>query len=608
MNYTKLTLFILMLLGINQVLATELYVRPDGGTWAQCNGQTNTAYSAEETGKNCAVKHIFELLDPQDSVVRMNGGDTVNIMNNSDGSEAEYAMGSYGDYTSGNCYSAWGYSCYMPPIPSGTEQQPTIIRGGNTTSCDVKPVLWGTGRATYIFNIDNAEHIQVSCLTITDKSSCVGASGYPDEALKCDRSEPYDKPFADTGILMRDSKEILLKDLNIQGLSKGILGGRLENVTLDNVNLHANYSVGWDGDIAYTGGDGSANTGTITFKNSSITFNGCGLVYNPGYSNHEQPHACAKQDIGGYGDGLGTGQTGGDWVFDNVKVLHNNSDGIDLLYHSLGGKITIKNSHIEGNAGNQLKIAGNSEVTNNIIMGNCGWNSRQAAELGANGENCRALGTALSLSYTHTDTQINIINNTVFSEGDCIVSGGNRTGVADGTQTLNVINNVFYALIDWHQSSSENACMYYTDDPFPINRIHNNLIHQTKGYADPCQNFQANVPNGEVASICTTSSGPYFDHDDYSVTSNPMFSNIDLGKRYTKYDIETLTSEINKPLLSSGDSPLINSGFDGHISGITIPSTDYFGDERIGKPDIGAVEYKIKPKPPTILNVTKVPK
>lgn len=605
--HIKITLLLLMLFSIQHAMSADLYVRPDGGTWQQCNGSANVPYSVSISNKACAVKHLFELLDPQNGDVRMNGGDTVNIMNNSDGSAAEYAMGRHGDYTSGNCGASWAYDCAMPSIPGGTLANPTRIRGGDSNVCTTKPTLWGTARAKYILNIDNADYVELSCLTVTDKNSCIGASGYPDNNLICDRSAPYDKDFADTGLLMKDAKEITLKDMDIQGLSKGIHAGRLENVTLNNVNLYANYSVGWDGDINYlAGGNSSSNTGTITFKNSSITFNGCGLIYNPGASNHGHPHACAKQDLGGYGDGVGTGETGGDWIFDNVKVLHNNSDGIDLLYHHLGGTVTVKNSHFEGNAGNQLKVAGNSEIINNIIMGNCAWNSRQESSLGGNGENCRALGTALSLSYTHVDTKINLVNNTVFSEGDCIMSGGNRTGVADGSQTLNVINNVFYAFVDYLSNNYENSCMYYTESPFPINQIHNNLIHKTKGFADPCNNFQDNVPSGEPGSICSTSSGPYYDHDDHSVVSNPQLTEINIGIEYNNYDIETLSAEINKPLPTSENSPLVNTGYNGVIAGVSIPDTDYFGDARIGKPDIGAIEYKVKPKSPVILNIRKV--
>jgi hypothetical protein len=600
----KFTIIILGLLSATQSFATEYFVRTDGGTWDQCNGQNNTPYSETVENRNCAVKHIFELLDPQESEVRISGSDIITIMNNSDGSPAEYAMGSHGDYTSGNCNSAWAYSCTMPSPPSGTSEKPTIIRGQTQNgTCSTKPILWGTGRAKNLLTIDGVSNIEVSCLTITDKSSCIGASGYPDSSLICDRSAPYNKAFADTGILVRDSSDIVITDVDVQGLNKGIHAGRLNNITLTRVNLFANYAVGWDGDIEYLGGTGSANTGTMTFKDSSISFNGCGLIYNPGHDNHNQPHACARQDIGGYGDGIGTGETGGNWVFENTKVLHNNSDGIDLLYRTLGGKITIKNSRVEGNAGNQIKVAGNAELTNNIIIANCAWNSRQEASLGGEGEICRAGGNPLSVHFTHDDTQISIINNTVYSEGDVILGSGNRTGVAAGNQSLIVVNNVFYGLVDYRQNF-ENTGMYYTEDPFPYTTIHNNLIHKPKSYGDPCNAFQSNIPTEGSAGLCTNAGvTTYYDNDDYTVISNPHFPEINLGIQYSGYDNATLENEATKPYPLDTSSPVINAGYSGVVGGVSIPTTDYFGNVRVGNPDIGAIEYAPKPKAPTINNI-----
>lgn len=191
--HIKITLLLLMLFSIQHAMSADLYVRPDGGTWQQCDGTANIPYSASISNKACAVKHIFELLDPQNGDVRMNGGDTVNIMNNSDGSAAEYAMGSHDDYTSGSCHSAWAYACAMPSVPSGTAMNPTIIRGGHSSACSTKPTLWGTGRAKHILNLDATEYVEISCLNITDKSSCIGASRFPDTSKICDRTAPYDK-------------------------------------------------------------------------------------------------------------------------------------------------------------------------------------------------------------------------------------------------------------------------------------------------------------------------------------------------------------------------------------------------------------------------------
>ena len=607
MNITmRILVFFTTMLAVSQALSVERYVRPDGGTWEQCDGTANVAYNSSITDKSCAVKHLFELLEPQTQEVRMEGGDIINIMNNEDGSPAEYTMGAHANYTQGKCSSSWNYACVAAPIPGGTESQPTIIRGGNSNTCTTKPVLWGYGRAKQILNIDKAEHIQLSCLTLTDKSSCIKAANYPVESTVCDRSKPYDKPFADTGLLIRDANNITLTDLDIQGLSKGIHAGRLKDISLLRVNLYANSAVGWDGDIEYMGGEGNSNSGTIRFTDSSINFNGCGLIYNPGEPDHNTPHSCAKQQYNGYGDGIGTGATGGDWIFDNVKVMHNNSDGIDLLYHSLGGSIVVKNSHIEGNGGNQIKLAGNSKIINSIIIGTCAWNTRQELSLGEHGENCRALGNALSLSQTHEDTKIQLINNTIYGEGDCLMGIGNRTGVALSSQSFYAINNVFYALPDWRSgfSEPENACLYYTKSPFYYMQIHNNVVHKPKTYEDPCNTFHKNVPADGSPGLCSTSSrGSYYDNFDYTINSNPRLSDINTGVRYSTYDSDTVEIESNKPYPLEFSSPLNSSGYSGSIDGVAMPNQDYYGNSRGDDVGVGAIRYRAKTKAPVIESI-----
>ena len=58
---------------------------------------------------------------------------------------------------------------------------------------------------------------------------------------------------------------------------------------------------------------------------------------------------------GGYGDGLGTGATAGNWVFEDSAFLHNTSDGLDLLYARAGSSITLRRVHAEGNAGDEIR-------------------------------------------------------------------------------------------------------------------------------------------------------------------------------------------------------------------------------------------------------------
>jgi hypothetical protein len=587
------------------VFGKELFVRPDGGTFSQCSGEVNQPFDAALNDRNCAVSHPFELLHAPTQEVRINGGDIITILNHSDGTVAEYEMGRHATYTEDSCNASWNYSCTMPGIPGGSATAPTIIRGAD---CNNKPVLWGSGRARNVVTIKDNSNIELSCLTITDKSSCVAAAGYPDSSLVCNRSAPYDKPFADTGIFMLNANNITLEHIDIKGLATGIHAGKISDTTLRDVHLFANSFAGWNGDVNYESHAGSSNSGTILFKDSSINFSGCGLVHAPGQSNHDQPHACAKQDLGGYGDALGTANTGGDWVFDNTTIMHNASDGIDLLYHVDGGKVTVKNSRIEGNSGNQLKVSGNTDIFNNIIISTCGWFASQDPALGAHGEICRAVGTAIVMNYSEATTTVNLVNNSVFSQGDCILTSGNR-GAAGGSQQqrLSIVNNIFYAGIDYYQKF-ENSCLYYTDAPFPLKEIHSNMIHLVKPHADPCNAFDTNTPANYVQPACTSTQQAVFDDSDYSILSNPQFLNLNLTKRYSAYDLPTLHREANQLRLSSESSPAINSGFSGVLgSGFAIPTTDFSGLSRGGAPDIGAHEFQTTtaiPLPPANLQIT----
>ena len=588
-----------------QSLADEYFVHPDGGTRDQCDGKTNAPYSENIANKECSVKHIFELLDPESYISYVEPGSIITILNNSDGSIAEYEMGMHDNYTEGHCDSGYNYECHAAPIPSGiSKDKPTIIRGALTNGkCLSKPILYGTGRASRIFTIENAQFIELSCLTITDKSSCIGVA-LPDKSVICDASHPYNKPFADIGISLTHSNDVILRDLDIQGLAQGIFAGKLKDVSLYNVNLYANYLAGWDGDI---GKGESSNEGTILFKDSSIMFNGCALIYNPGGADHNKPHACARQDIGGYGDGLGTESTGGDWMFDNTTIMYNSSDGLDLLYHHEGGTITVKNSRIEGNAGNQVKTSGNAIIKNNIIIGNCGWNSRQEYALGGEGENCRASGNALSLFVSGANDTITVLNNTVVSEGDCIILTEQENETTSINQKISIVNNILYGTVYFHPEPVENSCLHYTEFVFPEKQIHNNIIHMVKGYGSPCTDFNKNIPddkNGN-AGLCSIGDG-FFDDSDHSIPTNPRFiKSVDLGIQHNKYDLESLQLNSNLPYPTTIEAPGYNAGYIGAVDGVAVPERDFLGNIRGARPDIGAVEILTKPSSPKITGINR---
>lgn len=130
---------------------------------------------------------------------------------------------------------------------------------------------------------------------------------------------------------------------------------------------------------------------------------------------------CWGQEAGGYGDGVGTGETGGDWIIEDSTFLHNTSDGLDLLYHTLGGSVTLNRVRAEGNAGNQIKVTGPITMANSVLVGNCAFFEDQLFTYWV--DHCRALGSTLQIVYTGGE-HVSIVNSTFYGQGDGLVGGG----------------------------------------------------------------------------------------------------------------------------------------------------------------------------------------
>jgi hypothetical protein len=207
---------------------------------------------------------------------------------------------------------------------------------------------------------------------------------------------------------------------------------------VEDVRIAANGWVGWEGDV-----DGQdANAGTLRFRRWTVEWNGCAETYPGG-----QPTGCWAQSAGGYGDGLGTGTTGGDWIIEDSLFLHNASDGLDLLYHTLGGRVILDRVRAEGNAGNQVKIAGQATVTNSVLVGNCAFFDGQPFTYDVDA--CRALGNTIEFAYTGAE-QVVLLNSTLYGQGDGLVGAGPRDGfTCDGSETLLARNNVFLGDSDY---------------------------------------------------------------------------------------------------------------------------------------------------------------
>ena len=523
---------------------TTFYIRPDGGSAEQCSGLEDAPYTGSGTNQPCAWNHPFQALPPG-GTPRIVGGDTLIIESGS------YRMG-YGAPGAESCENEGSYNCSMSPIPSGPDaSHPTRILGeGWNNGCAAAPELWGTGRPSYVVNMTDSSNVEISCLEITDHSSCIEDHLFPTggSPYTCQRDTPPYGDWTETGLYAEDSANVLLKDLNIHGLANtGILAGRLTDWTVENVRLVGNGWAGWNGDLVGDGSE-SENHGTFIFRHWLVEWNGCGETY-PG-----QDHiGCWAQEAGGYGDGAGFGgTTGGHYIIEDSAFLHNTSDGLDMLYVRLpDSKIEIRRTISAENAGNQIKTSGNVSIENSIIVSNCGffhgmpyWN---------NDDDCRAGGDALAFDL-NPGGQASVVNSTITGTGNCLaIAGCALDKTCQGNERVLMRNDLFQGQ-KFFWSPDEDTCFAWYDDesspPMPANPfvVEYSLITGVRfGNVNPCPGSH---------NLCDVNSG------------------------LVNISIDTFDAH----LLS--DSPAVNAGTpDG------APSTDFDNNPRDAQPDIGAYEH-----------------
>ena len=520
--------------------SSTYYVRTDGGSAAQCTGRADAAYSGSGLGQACAWGHPFYALPPG-GTPRIAGGDTLII------GAGSYMLG-YAAPGADTCEADYPWDCVMPPIPSGPDAaHRTRILGvgavaGHAALSDGDQIgwtpgvagqveLWGTERASYLIDLTDASNVEIAGLELTDHAGCVE---FHTGGLACKRDTYPFGPWADTGIYAEDSANVYLHDLNIHGFaSAGVHAGRLTDWTVENVRIAGNGWVGWDGDL-WEGRD--ANAGTLTFRRWTVEWNGCVETWPGG-----QPTGCWAQSAGGYGDGVGTGETGGHWVIENSAFRHNTSDGLDLLYARVPGSlIEIRRTIAEGNAGNQIKTTGPAVIENSIIVGNCGYFEGQAFT--HNVDPCRAYGNAIDLTLRPGDLAT-LTNNTLTSEGDCLIVAG-CDGTCTGAESVRLRNNLFQGHPDLF--GGDQTCLAYQEDipgdPFDFDY---SVIADVK--EDAC-------PGGHAT--CGVS---------------PRLANPAIDA----FDAHLLAG-----------SPAIDAG-----TTTGAPAVDFDGRPRDARPDIGAYEY-----------------
>lgn len=531
-----LALLTFVLASAPALAAQTYYIRIDGGGHAQCNGRVDVPASKAASKRACAWRSPFDAL-PVGGPARIAGGDTLVI------GPGEYMIGDGAQGANDDperCNKDWPWDCFLTALPSGPSAAlPTRILGsGHDAGCENAPVLWGTERVSKVLNLEGSSNVEVGCLEITDHADCV--EFHVDTAIRCERDNaPYGQ-WGQVGISARKSNNVWLHDLDIHGLGgRGILAGGLSDWTVERVKITANGWAGWDGDV----GDGSANSGRIIMRHVAITWNGCAQHWQTG-----KITGCWAQEGGGYGDGLGTARTGGQWLIEDSLIAHNTSDGIDLLYldGAADTSATIRRVRAEGNAGNQIKTRGNALIEDSVVIGNCAYFEKRGAMQSA--DSCRALGNAISLALVDGQTTT-VRHNTITGQGDCLIisNGGNSAS------RVHVTDNALLGQPDWRANLQGNAgeltCGHYADDSPVVPRFRDNVFWKVK--PAPC-------PSG--GNVCSR---------------NPMLADMDMAH----FD----------------PTPLAGSPLIGRAAASGEASIDFNGSPRPpGRArDVGAVNSKI---------------
>lgn len=459
----SLILTVLLALTSFGATAATKYVRPDGGTATQCTGLANVPYDGVGTGEACAYNSPTWALGMYGQTSRINGGDTVIIANGT------YSIG-YGSGDNTGCPSDWTSNCTMLPVPSGSSGFPTRILGeGHATGCKVKPVLRGTGGSTHILSLVSSDWVDVSCLEMSDSANCI--YNHPD--IPCATAPPLGG-YTVTGIAATDSDNVNLTDLNIHGFSNnGIDAARLSNWELLRVRIVANGFAGWDGNA---GAATSSNTGYMNFKQVEIAFNGCSEAY-PAMTIVQ----CWGETSGGYGDGIGTEATAGNWLFEDSWIHHNASDGIDMLYvKNPGGTVTVRRSRMVGNAGQQVKTNGDAVLLeSNYISGYCTYfYGRFGTKMLA--DSCRASGNSISSTINNlTGVVLTIRYNTITGQGDNLILLRNDLNITTDNAIVNIENNVLYGHEEWGSGGWQTNAFYMFNVTPTVNWRSNSIFNVT---------------------------------------------------------------------------------------------------------------------------------
>lgn len=590
----KIILLVLFLFISSPAWASTWFVRDGGGvkgtSSTTCNGQKNAVFTGSN-GPNCAFNHPrwltgWDVDSPQAGVLAAN--DTAFIDGDSDvnpGQQAKYLIGydDSGANTTPSCKTAFPYDCILANIPSGV----SIIGTGTH-----KPQLWGNERAYQVLTATST-NITLQSLEITDHAACEYNSPNA-QACNYNTSYPYGA-WALDGVLIGGTG-LTMTDVYIHGLGRYGINVPDATTSMGSATFTRLYSIG-NGYGGVTTGVNNTFTGTLTFNQPIIEWNGCREAYPPaaGIDNPSNYTDCFGQNSGGYGDALafgnsipGGGQLPGNWtVIGPGSISFNTQDGLDLRHGSAGnGIVHIDKMRFEGNAGQAIKVQGITDaITNNVIIGDCGWwfGAAQSYSGFVNGDICRPASSSTVFVSVRSGTSFTFNNNTMLSNANVMFeSNDDANAGCDGSQSLIIKNNIFLGGYNWQDDSTWNGTGGNSQVTFFFNDGNDSAGGGTCGSLVPTEDYNI------IKDFKNSNNGCNGAHDQCG--TNPIFSGGTFPMGTSGGGANTYyqgTSGITLIPLG-GSSPAITAG----VNGLSYwnNSNDYYNVTRTSPPSLGGLE------------------
>jgi hypothetical protein len=556
------------------------YVRPDGGSYYdrtnspgnQCDGLSNLP-AAGASAHHCAVSNIRNLywndVLGTTHIWVIGPGDIVDIAPSSPAT-AGYNLNSDPGGGPHNCYFG-GYGCYMPPIPSGTATNHTVIRGTNYASCTSdaqKTLLNGSMGGKYVMNLTDSQYVDVQCVEISQQSQCGGIYTHA-----CGKGTAS----ANNGIWISAlTSSVTLTDVYIYGLAAtGIFGASGYNgITMNRLHIQGMPGFGINMDDGSWGSSNISVAGGLTMNDSIVEWTGC-VAEHPVV--HQYPYIECRDSSTNNNwsspDGIGEGNTSGYWSFDHVIMRYNWQDDFDLL-HSGMQYLSITNSQSYGSIGASFKIgpADYVQLINNQSVQNC---QRMATPIGDEppsaivpGANyCRGNDWA-GFSFAAGGTY-NVLFNSFTGYQDVPFDFGCSWGYLDCSAATAIFqNNLVLGYSKRQFRSGDRPSLFYQESS-------KENMPSLQGWSVRDHNIYFNVRDCPTALQAGE-----------SCNANPLLT----GQPASPIASETVLDNFN--FMPTAASPLVGGG-----NKLPSVSTDSVGTPRSSFPTIGAFEIPSETKP-----------